>query len=213
MNFLEKLWFCSTTARAENPKSGTYTKDWAPQHRSGLLILTRTKNYDMEPPPSSQHPQDPFNKLVVPEESQLLWPEDHEGVSLAALPPGCPPHPVYVLLRLVGRVVLDDPVHVRDVQPWTLTIIRYINKVTAIKQVFLNKWKHARHCSLNKNFCNYSGPRPTKRVVAKRTVVWISKGIRVSFPTSSAGLRIRTWSDLWFFSFPYNPKINIKKYW
>ncbi len=30
--------------------------------------------------------------------------------------PGRPPHPVYVLLRVVRRVELYDPVHVRDVQ-------------------------------------------------------------------------------------------------
>ncbi len=53
---------------------------------------------------------------LLPEEAQLLWPEDHECVSLAALPPGCPPHPVDVLFRVVWRVVLHYPVHVWDVQ-------------------------------------------------------------------------------------------------
>jgi hypothetical protein len=53
---------------------------------------------------------------TLPEESQLLWPEDHECVSLAALPPGCPPHPVDVLFGVVWRVILHYPVNVRNVQ-------------------------------------------------------------------------------------------------
>ena len=52
----------------------------------------------------------------VSEEAELLGPEDHEGVSLAALAPGGPAHPVDVLLGVVRRVVLHDPVHVRDIQ-------------------------------------------------------------------------------------------------
>ena len=53
----------------------------------------------------------------VSEEAELLGPEDHEGVALAALAPGGPAHPVDVLLGVVRRVVLHDPVHVRDIQP------------------------------------------------------------------------------------------------
>ena len=53
----------------------------------------------------------------IPEKPELLRPEDHQSVALPALPPGSPAHPVDVLLGVVRRVVLDDPVHVGDIEP------------------------------------------------------------------------------------------------
>lgn len=55
--------------------------------------------------------------LEIFEEAQLLGKEEEEGAA-PPVPPTCgTAHAVDVLSRIVGRVVLDDPVHCRDVQP------------------------------------------------------------------------------------------------
>ena len=52
----------------------------------------------------------------VSEEAELLGPEDHEGVSLAALAPGGPAHPMDVILAVGRDVKVNNNVHMRDIK-------------------------------------------------------------------------------------------------
>lgn len=55
--------------------------------------------------------------LEVLKEAKLLRQQHEEGSPPPALPPHSPPHPVDVLFGVVRRVVLNDPVHRRNVEP------------------------------------------------------------------------------------------------
>mmetsp|Transcript_12820 Transcript_12820/g.30477 ORF Transcript_12820/g.30477 Transcript_12820/m.30477 type:complete len:227 (-) Transcript_12820:1007-1687(-) len=50
------------------------------------------------------------------QKAKLLRHEEEQGLALTRSPTGSPPHSVDVLLRLIWRIVLHYPVHLRDVQ-------------------------------------------------------------------------------------------------
>mmetsp|Transcript_59862 Transcript_59862/g.120159 ORF Transcript_59862/g.120159 Transcript_59862/m.120159 type:complete len:337 (+) Transcript_59862:174-1184(+) len=53
----------------------------------------------------------------VPQEPYLFREEEEQGAARPGRPAGCAADPVDVLAGVVGGVVLDDPVHFRDVEP------------------------------------------------------------------------------------------------
>ena len=55
--------------------------------------------------------------LKIPEESELVLQEEKQGSSLAVSSTRSTANSVNVIFRVIGRVILHDPINLREVKP------------------------------------------------------------------------------------------------